>query len=166
MGDEEPKPGHVQRLKGWFLTRSRRSQVAVISAAALLGLCVIGGLAGGGRGDKRTSVGNGTRPGTTVGSGEISEDDLKGIYNGIADEQFQKIIGKLGRPALSNRQVPAPRFSCQCMAAWKKRDGTYLYLWWLESTDPRNGSKSVANYRSFDNLTLGQVETNWKMLSK
>jgi hypothetical protein len=102
-------------------------------------------------------VGNETKPGTTTGSKDISEEDLRGIFNYMPGEDFQKVIGKLGRPALTGRQMPAPRFSCKYMAAWKKNDGSYLLLHWLESTEA-NGSKRIMNFRTWDNQTLRQVE--------
>jgi hypothetical protein len=101
---------------------------------------------------------------TATGSKDISEEDLRGIFNGMTEEDFKKIIEKLGRPALTGRQTPAPRYSCKYMAAWKKKDGSYLLLHWLESTEP-NGSKRIMNFRTWDNQTLRQVE-DLKLLLK
>lgn len=151
MDQELPKP-----VSG----ASRRALTVVL----VVGLGVIGGTAGCGKGGNAPATSDGKEQVTTTGSKDISEDDLRGIFNYMPGEDFQKVIGKLGRPALTGRQVPAPRSSCKYMAAWKKNDGSYLLLHWLESTEP-NGSKRIVNFRTWDNQTLRQVE-DLKLLLK
>jgi len=124
--------------------------------ALFIGLGLIGGVSGCGKSAKSPTNSDKEQVATT-GSKDISEDDLRGIFNGMSGEDFQKVIGKLGRPTLTGRQTPAPRYSCKYMAAWKKKDGTYLLLHWLESTES-NGSKRIENFRTWDNQTLRQVE--------
>lgn len=128
-----------------------------LTVALIVGLGLIGGTTGCGKGGKFPAISDSKEQVTTTGSKDISEEDLRGIFNYMPGEDFQKVIGKLGRPALTGRQMPAPRSSCKYMAAWKKNDGSYLLLHWLESTEP-NGGKRVVNFRTWDNQTLRQVE--------
>jgi hypothetical protein len=157
VDQKNTKSGRIRRLKVWFLGRSRRTQVVVLLGLLLLALGVVGSLSSGGKGGKRPTPASESTGRSSAGS-DISEDALRGIYYGMADDDFRKIIGKLGRPAVTGRQPSPGRFSCKYMAAWKKADGRYLLLHWLESTDPRNGSKRVENFRTWDNQTLQQVE--------
>jgi hypothetical protein len=157
VDQKKTKSGRVQRLKGWFLGLSRRTQAVILLGILVLALGVVGSLSSGGTGGKRSmSASESTSRSSAVP--DISEDALRGIYYGMADEDFRKIIGKLGRPAVTGRQPSPGRFSCKFMAAWRKADGRYLLLHCLESTDPRNGSKRVENFRTWDNQTLQQVE--------
>jgi hypothetical protein len=149
-----------QQLRKSVGGTSRRALAVVL----IVGLGVIGGVPGCGKGAKTPTAGDSKEQVTTTGSKDISEDDLRGIFNSMPGEDFQTVIGKLGRPALTGRQTPAPRSSCKYMAAWKKNDGSYLLLHWLESTEP-SGSKRIVNFRTWDNQTLRQVE-DLKLLLK
>jgi hypothetical protein len=152
--DQEPaKTSRFSRAKVWFNELSRRTRIIALVIVMLLMLGIIGGIANGKKtADSATSSGRGSV------ATDISEENLKGIYNGMSGEDFQKIIDKLGRPDLTGRQIPAARYSCKHMAAWKKRDGSYLLLHWLEATDPRNNNKRIETFRTWDNQSMRQVE--------
>ena len=85
-------------------------------------LGIVGGIANG----KKKTTDSASSSGRGSVATDISEENLKGIYNGMSGEDFQKTIDKLGKPDLMGRQIPAARHSCKHMAAWKKRDGSYL----------------------------------------
>ena len=154
MNQEPAKSSRLSRAKVWFNGLSRRTRIVALVIVMLLMLGIVGGIANG----KKKATNSASSSGRGSVATDIAEENLKGIYNGMSGEDFQKIIDKLVRPDLTGRQIPAARYSCKYMAAWKKRDGSYLLLHWLEATDPRNSNNRIETFRTWDNQTMRQVE--------
>lgn len=105
----------------------------------LVGVCILGFLLVCGFGvmvtesRKSPTAGDSTGGPTAADSGDLSLCDLKGIYWGMPSEDFEKAIDTLGPPTLTGRH-PIPPLHSYRMAAWKKKNGLYDFIWWIESS--------------------------------